>query len=72
MNKNTLTLTVLLTNGQYELIVFDQQENAVRRWLTHEVGLQKVPFALALEGTPIVQNEERVMCDKLFLTESFI
>lgn len=71
--KNELNINAILTSGAYELIIFDQQENAVRRWLTEEAGLSRVPFAVELQATPVVQNEERVMCgDKLYLTETFI
>jgi hypothetical protein len=35
--------------------------------------LTTVPFTFELQATPIVQNEERVMCgDKLYLAEEFI
>jgi hypothetical protein len=35
--------------------------------------LKNVPFSFELTATPIVQNEERVMCsDKLYLMDSFI
>jgi len=54
-------------------VIFDQQENSVRRWITDTVGLQTVPFTFDLQATPIVPNEERTMCgNKLFLTETFI
>lgn len=40
----------------------------MRKWLTNDAGLTMVPFTFQLEATPIVQNEERVMCgDKLYL-----
>lgn len=45
----------------------------MRRWLTGEVGLSTVPFTFELQATPIVQNEERVMCgNKLYLAEQYI
>ena len=63
-----MNIDVILTSGDYELIIFDQQENNVRKWLTNDAGLTMVPFTFQLEATPIVQNEERVMCgDKLYL-----
>lgn len=73
VGKNEVGIDVILTQGQYKLTIFDQEENSVRRWLTHDAGLQTVPFTFELQAIPVVQNEERVMCgDKLFLTESFI
>ena len=73
LGKNELSLSVILPQGTYEIIVFDQQENDVRRWLSHDAGLRQVPFTFELQSTPIVQNEERVMCgDKLLLSEMFI
>ena len=73
VSKNELNIDVILTTGDYQLTIFDQQENSVRKWITQEVGLTSVPFTLELQAVPVVQNEERVMCDdKLFLTESFI
>jgi hypothetical protein len=69
-SKNEVNIEVILTAGNYKLTIFDQQENSVRRWLTGEVGLTTAPFTLELQATPIVQNEERVMCgDKLYLAE---
>jgi hypothetical protein len=67
IGKNELNINVILTAGEYELIIFDQQENDVRQWLTSEAGIKNVPFSFDLTATPIVQNEERVMCDKMFL-----
>jgi len=52
--KNELNIDVILTSGDYELIIFDQQENAVRKWLTDEAGLAAVPFAFELQATPVV------------------
>jgi len=73
LGKNELSIDVILPQGTYEVIIFDQQENDVRKWLTRDAGLTSVPFTFELQATPIVQNEERVMCgDKLFLSESFI
>jgi hypothetical protein len=34
LNKNEMSLNVILTSGDYELIIFDQQENDVRSFLT--------------------------------------
>jgi hypothetical protein len=62
-----------LTPGNYELVIFDQEENSLHRWLTRDLGLSSVPFTFELQAVPIVQNEERVMCgDKLYLSEWFI
>lgn len=73
IGKNELNIDVILTAGEYELIIFDQQENDVRNWLTSDAGLKNVPFSFELTATPIVQNEERVMCsDKLYLVDTFI
>jgi hypothetical protein len=73
VGKNELSIDVILTSGDYQLTIFDQQENSVRRWLSGQGGLTTVPFTFELQAVPIVQNEERTMCgDKLFLTESFI
>ena len=45
----------------------------MRNWLTSDAGLKNVPFSFELTATPIVQNEERVMCsDKLYLVDTFI
>jgi hypothetical protein len=61
-----------LTSGDYQLIIFDQQDNSVRQWLRDDAGLDRVPFTFELQAVPILQNEERVMCgDKLYLTEHF-
>lgn len=73
VSKGEISIDVILTNGHYQLIIYDQEENSVRRWLTHSVGLSTVPFTFELQAVPIVQNEERVMCgDKFYLTEEFI
>jgi hypothetical protein len=73
IGKNELNIDVILTSGDYQLTIFDQQESHIRKWITNEAGLTSVPFTFELQAVPIVQNEERVMCgDKLFLTESFI
>lgn len=73
VGKNELGIDVILTSGDYELIVFDQQENSVRSWLRETARLDTVPFTLELQAVPVIQNEERVMCgDKLYLTENFI
>ena len=73
IGKNELNIDVILTSGEYEIIIFDQQENDVRSWLTSDVGLKNVPFSFELTATPIVQNEERVMCsDKFYLLDTFI
>ena len=38
-----------------------------------DAGLRKVPFSFELTATPIVQNEDRGMCnDRLFLHDDFI
>ena len=34
LNKNEMNLNVILTSGDYEIIIFDQQENDVRSFLT--------------------------------------
>ena len=73
LSKNEIGLAVILTSGEYELTIYDQEENSVRRWLDRDVGLVTVPFTFELEATPVVQNEERAMCgDKLYLAEDFI
>lgn len=37
------------------------------------MGLTEIPFSFDLQATPVVQNEERVMCgDKLYLNQDFI
>lgn len=41
--------------------------------MTQDEGLSHVPFTFELQATPVVQNEERVMCgDKLYLGEQLI
>jgi len=73
VGKGELGIDVILTSGDYQLTIFDQQESHIRNWITNEAGLTSVPFTFELQAVPILQNEERVMCnDKLFLTESFI
>ena len=73
INKNEIGIDVILTPGKYELIIFDQEENSLHRWLTHDLGLSTVPFTFELQAVPIVQNEEHTMCDdKLYLAENFI
>ena len=63
----------MLTAGDYQLTIFDQEENSLRKWLKQEVGLTELPFSFELQATPVVQNEERVMCgNKLYLHEDFI
>jgi len=63
----------VLTAGDYQLTIFDQEENSLRKWLKQEVGLTELPFSFELQATPVVQNEERVMCgNKLYLHEDFI
>jgi len=54
IGKNELNIDVILTAGEYELIIFDQQENDVRNWLTSDAGLKNVPFSFELTATPIV------------------
>ena len=72
ISKNELSLDVILTNGDYQLVIFDQQDNSVRQWLRDDAGLDRVPFTFELQAVPILQNEERVMCeDKLYLTDHF-
>ena len=71
--KNEISIAAILTSGDYELIIYDQEENSVRRWLHNDAGLIDVPFTFELQASPVVQNEERVMCDnKLYLHEQFI
>mgnify|MGYP000462169904 CR=1 FL=1 len=48
IGKNEVGIDVILTNGEYKLIILDQQENSVRRWLTAEEGLNTVPFTFEL------------------------
>jgi len=73
VGKNELNIDVILTSGDYELLIYDQQETHIRNWMTNQAGLVSVPFTFELQAVPIVQNEERVMCgDKLYLTETFI
>ena len=46
--------------------------NQVRQFVT-ESGLRQVPFNFELQAVPIVQNEDRAMCNhRLFLNEDFI
>jgi len=73
LSKNEIGISVILTPGDYQLTIFDQEENALRRWLDSEVGLKEIPFSFELQATPVVQNEERVMCgNKLYLSNNFI
>lgn len=39
VGKNEIGIDVILTQGRYKLTIFDQEENSVRRWLTHDAGL---------------------------------
>jgi hypothetical protein len=72
VGKNEVGISAILTGGEYTLTIFDQQDAQVRRWL-QSTGLSNVPFSFDLQATPVVQNEERVMCaDKLYLGEDFI
>ena len=48
IGKNEIGIAAILTNGNYELIIFDQEENSVRKWLHQDVGLTKVPFTFEL------------------------
>jgi hypothetical protein len=71
--KNQIGIQAILTAGEYQLAIFDQEENDLRRWLHREAGLDVLPFSFSLEASPVVQNEERAMCgDKLYLSEPFI
>jgi hypothetical protein len=53
-------LDVVLTSGEYELIIFDAKSAAgdAKRFLG-EAGMTKIPFGFSLTATPIVQNEDR-------------
>lgn len=73
MGKNEIGIAAVLLTGEYELVLFDQEENSVRKWLHTEGGLEAVPFSFELQASPIVQNEERAMCgDKIFLSENYL
>lgn len=48
IGKNEIGIDVVLTQGRYQLTIFDQEENAVRRYLTHDAGLDIVPFTMEL------------------------
>jgi hypothetical protein len=73
LGKNEISLAAILTAGDYELLIFDQEETSVRRWLQEDAGLSDVPFSFELQASPVVQNEERVMCgNKLYLAEQFL
>lgn len=73
IGKNEISISVILTPGSYELVLFDQEDSKMRQWLSQEAGLETIPFSFDLQASPIVQNEERQMCgDRLYLTENFI
>jgi hypothetical protein len=48
LGKNEISLAAILTAGDYELVIFDQEENSVRKWLHEEAGLVDVPFSFEL------------------------
>jgi hypothetical protein len=73
VSKNEVGISAILTAGEYQLTIFDQQEEHMRKWIAKDLGLASIPFTMELQAVPVVQNEERVMCgDKIFLSESFI
>lgn len=39
INKNEIGLSVVLTPGKYELVIFDQEENSLHKWLTNDLGI---------------------------------
>ena len=54
VDKNQIGIDVILTPGDYELSIFDQEENDLHRWLTRDLGLRSVPFTFELQAVPIV------------------
>jgi hypothetical protein len=73
VSKNEQSIYAILTQGSYQLMIYDQQENSVRRWLVNDAELEEVPFTFELTAVPVIQNEERVMCgQRLYLAEHFI
>jgi len=54
VGKNEIGIDVILTQGHYKLTIFDQEENAVRRWLTHDAGIQHAPFTFELQAIPVM------------------
>lgn len=48
VGKNEIGIAAILTTGDYELVLFDQEENSVRRWLHGDAGLDTVPFSFDL------------------------
>ena len=54
VGKDELNIDVILTSGDYQLTIFDQQESHVRNWITNEAGLTSVPFTFELQAVPII------------------
>ena len=54
VGKDELNIDVILTTGDYQLTIFDQQESHIRNWITNEAGLTTVPFTFELQAVPII------------------
>lgn len=54
INKNEISIAAILTGGDYELTIFDQEENSVRRFLHQDGGLEDIPFSFELQASPVV------------------
>lgn len=59
VGKNQLNLDVILTTGEYELIIFVNQPGDVDKFLMQDAGLRELPMSFSLTATPVVQNEDR-------------